>query len=71
MAGSWTVVGSQKHAEKMLIQLRSPTAPSWPAVQCRAGLSGTTLIDKVMFSNGHTYLVMVIHGHTLDTDTPL
>ena len=32
MAGSWTVVGSPKHAEKMLIQLRSPTAPSWPAV---------------------------------------
>ena len=32
VAGSWTVVGSPKHAEKMLIQLRSPTAPSWPAV---------------------------------------
>ena len=29
----WPVVGSPKHAEKMLIQLRSPTAPSWPAVQ--------------------------------------
>ena len=33
MAASWTLVRSPKHAEKMLIQLRSPTAPSWPAVQ--------------------------------------
>ena len=40
MAGSWTVVGSPKHAEKMLIQLISATAPSWPAVilvPCQAG----------------------------------
>ena len=34
VAASWTLVRSPKHAEKMLIQLRSPTAPSWPAVNC-------------------------------------
>ena len=34
MAASWMIVRSPKHAEKMLIQLRSPTAPSWPAVNC-------------------------------------
>ena len=34
VAASWTLVRSPKHAEKMLIQLRSPTEPSWPAVQC-------------------------------------
>ena len=31
---SWRLVRSPKHAEKMLIQLRSPTEPSWPAVHC-------------------------------------
>ena len=36
MAASWTLVGSPKHAEKMLIQLRSPIGPSWPAVQSPA-----------------------------------
>ena len=30
----WPLVISLKHAEKMLIQLRSPTEPSWPAVHC-------------------------------------
>ena len=30
----WPLVRSPKHAEKMLIQLRSPTEPSWPAVHC-------------------------------------
>ena len=33
VAASWTLVRSPKHAEKMLIQLITPTAPSWPAVQ--------------------------------------
>ena len=32
MAASWTLVRSPKHAEKMLIQLITPTEPSWPAV---------------------------------------
>ena len=32
VAASWTLVGSPKHAEKMLIQLISATAPSWPTV---------------------------------------
>ena len=36
MSFSWTLVRSPKHSEKMLIQLRTPTAPSWPAVQCIA-----------------------------------
>ena len=30
----WPLVRSPKHAEKMLIQLRLPTEPSWPAVHC-------------------------------------
>ena len=32
VAASWTLVRSPKHAKKMLIQLISATAPSWPAV---------------------------------------
>ena len=40
VAASWTLVGSPKHAEKMLIQLISATAPSWPAVQCIANAMG-------------------------------
>ena len=34
VAASWTLVGSPKHAEKMLIQLISAIGPSWPAVHC-------------------------------------
>ena len=38
MAASWTLVRSPKHAENILIQLRSPTAPSWPAVDCNVSV---------------------------------
>ena len=45
VAGSWTVVGSPKHAEKMLMQLRLPTGLSLPAVQYQT--PPTCLVYKV------------------------
>ena len=45
VAASWTLVGSPKHAEKMLIQLITPTAPSWPAVQCIVMICDLVLVD--------------------------
>ena len=48
VAASWTLVRSPKHAEKMLIQLITPTAPSTPAVDwskwrlnCHPGINHT------------------------------
>ena len=51
MAVSWKGVGSPKHAEKMLIQLRSAMTPSWPTVHC-----SFTTIHKLIggdLSSGH------------------
>ena len=45
VAASWTLVGSPKHAEKMLIQLITPTAFSWPAVQCIVMICDLVLVD--------------------------
>ena len=39
---SWRLVRSPKHAEKMLIQLITPTEPSWPAVHSYNNLASQT-----------------------------
>ena len=61
VAASWTQVGSPKHAEKMLIQLRSPTGPSWPAVELWNGgmMPFITIISFAKWDpllSSHTYL---------------
>ena len=64
MSGSWTVVGSPKHAEKMLIQLISATAPSWPAVQWAEAMSRPEVVVQKIFDYVQ-YLVESLSGKVI------
>ena len=54
VAASWTLVRSPKHAEKMLIQLISATAPSWPAVHCRVATNSD--FDRIPNTEYYSFL---------------
>ena len=65
VAASWTLVRSPKHAEKMLIQLITPTEPSSPAVQCagRKHRSRPSLLrcgDRVICSVVFYFYILVM-----------
>ena len=70
MAGSWTVVGSPKHAEKILIQVISAIGPSWPAVHCTE-VADPAGCEDVPVDGGGEAPLLLLGVHAVEDAVPL